>query len=319
VEVSPPSLLIQLDGGGQKWVAVPPETPVLRIAPGEKDLSRALRLGFGDLRAGDRILARVEGEPAIAGQVLMLSQGDLAQKQQAERDDWKRRGISGKVTAANSEAGEVEIATASRNETATVAIQTGAATEFRRYRSDSARFSDARPSAIRDIREGDQLQALGDRSPDGRTFRAEKIVSGSFRNFTAKVESVNPAEQTLLVRTAPGDPPLAVKVAPGSMLRRLSPEAASQLAGRKRGKTPAAGNVLDGSLTLTVNDLRPGDAVVIATVDDGGARETAVAAIAVIAGVEALLTRPAEAQREAIGSWNLSLDPESSGDRGGAR
>ncbi|MBS1856482.1 MAG: hypothetical protein JST11_14030 [Acidobacteria bacterium] len=319
VETSPPSLLIQLDGGGQKWVAVPPETPVLRIAPGEKDLSRATKLAFGDVRAGDRILARAEGEPGIAGQILMLSQGDLAQKQQAEREDWKRRGISGKVISVNSEAGEIAITTATREGAAAVVIQTGGATELRRYRSDSARFGDARPATIRDIRDGDQLQAVGERSPDGRTLRAEKIVSGSFHNFTARIETVNAAEQALLVRTSPGDPPVAVKIAPGSILRRLSAEAASQLAGQKRGKTAAAGNVLEGSLALTVNELQPGDAVVIATVDGTGGTGANVAAIAVIAGVEPLLKRSAEAQREVLGSWSLSLDPESSGDRGGGR
>ena len=51
------------------------------------------------MREGDRVLARAEGEPAIAGQIVVLSQGDLARKQQTERDDWKKRGVSGRVPA----------------------------------------------------------------------------------------------------------------------------------------------------------------------------------------------------------------------------
>ena len=39
--------------------------------------------------------------------------------------------------------------------------------------------------------------------------------------------------------------------------------------------------------------------------------------LAVIAGVDPLLKRSAEVQRELLGSWNLSLDPEGSGGRGG--
>ena len=105
-----------------------------------------------------------------------------------------------------------------------------------------------------------------------------------------------------------------MKIAPGSILRRLSAEAASQLAGQKRAKAsgPGTQNILDGSVALTVAELRRGDAVVIATLERrrrGGAG-TSVTAIAVIAGVEPLLKRSAEAQREALGSWDLSLDPE---------
>src|SRR5664279_1905992 len=73
VETSPPALLIQLDGGGEKWVAVPPGADVLRVASGEKDLAKAAKLKFDEVRAGDRVLVRAEGEPALARQVVVLS------------------------------------------------------------------------------------------------------------------------------------------------------------------------------------------------------------------------------------------------------
>ena len=189
-------------------------------------------------------------------------------------------------------------------------------TEQRRYRADSARFSDARRATIRDIRAGDQIQVLGDLSADGTTMTAEKIVSGSFRNFTATVDEVNPAQQEMVVKAAGNGPPVVVKIAPGSILRRLSAEAASQLAGQKRAKAsgPGTQNILDGSVALTAAELRRGDAVVIATLEDASAGAgTSVTAIAVIAGVEPLLKRSAEAQREVLGSWDLSLDPEAGG------
>jgi hypothetical protein len=144
---------------------------------------------------------------------------------------------------------------------------------------------------------------------------AEKTVSGSFRNFTATVDEVNPAQQEMVVKAADNGSQV-VKIAPGSILRRLSAEAASQLAGQKRAKAsgPGTQNILDGSVALTAAELRRGDAVVIAIVEDApGGDGASVTAIAVIAGVEPLLKRSAEAQREALGSWNLSLDPEAGG------
>ena len=317
VETSPPALLIQLDGGGEKWVAVPPGADVLRVASGEKDLAKAAKLKFDEVRAGDRVLVRAEGEPALARQVVVLSQSDLERQRQAERDDWKKRGVSGRVTAVNAETGAVSMQIAGRAESAVVMVKVGARTEQRRYRTDSARFSDARASTISDIRVGDQIQALGERTPDGKLMTAEKLVSGSFRNFTATVAEVNPAQQELTVSVGGNGPPMVVKIAPGSLLRRLSPQASAQLAGKNASKTGTQ-NILDNAVTLTVAELRRGDAVVIATGNGGPESAGApIAAFAVIAGVEPLLKRSAETQREMVGSWNLSLDPESSGGRGG--
>jgi hypothetical protein len=321
-ETSPPALLMQLDGGGEKWMAVPSDTDVLRVAPGEKDLAKAAKLKFDEVRAGDRVLVRAEGEPAVARQIVVLSQGDLERQRQAERDDWRKRGVSGRVSAVNPETGEVSILTAARFGSAVVVVKLGARTEQRRYGTDSARFSDARASTISDIHVGDQIQALGARTPDGRSMSAEKIISGSFRNFTATVAVVNPARQEMTVELVGNGPPMMVKIAPGSILRKLSPQATTQLAGTNAPKTgvPGTQNILDDSLTLTVAEFQRGDAVVIATGNGAPAGAGApIAAFAVIAGVEPLLKRSAEAQRELLGSWNLSLDPETSGGRGGQR
>jgi UDP-N-acetylglucosamine enolpyruvyl transferase len=103
-------------------------------------------------------------------------------------------------------------------------------------------------------------------------------------------------------------------------LRRLTAEAAAQLAGLKAVRIGASGpqNSLEGSQSLTVSDLRPGNAVVIATLNGNAEGSgTTVTAVAVLSGVEPLLKRSAEEQKEVLGSWNLTLDPEVSNDRGG--
>jgi hypothetical protein len=224
------------------------------------------------------------------------------------------------VNAVNSETGTVSMQIAGRADSAVVVVKAGPHTEQRRYRTDSARFSDARASTISDIQVGDQMQALGERASDGKSMTAEKMVSGSFRNFTATVATVNPAQQEISVSVAGNGPAVIVKIAPGSLLRRLSPQASAQLAGKNASKTgvPGTRNTLDNAVTLTVAELRRGDAVVIAT-GNGHPEGTGapIAAFAVIAGVEPLLKRSAEAQREMVGSWNLSLDPGASGGREG--
>ncbi len=329
VESGSRALLVQLDGGGEKWIGVPQALEALRVAPGERDIAKAVRIAFEEVRAGDRVLVRsasVTSDVVIATQLVVISQADLLRQQHAERADWKARGISGKVTALRAETGEVTITTNPRPVAEVIVVIVTGKTEQRRYRADSARFSDARPAALTDIRVGDQLQALGNRSGDGTILTADKIVSGLFRNFAATVEAVNPAQQEFTVEPAEGGPPLVVKIGPASILRKLRPDDASALTARKSAKQGDKGiassdpqTILESSHAVTLAELKPGDAVIIATGATGTQAGARIPVIALIAGAEPLFKRSREAQRELLGSWNLSLDPEPSGERGGSK
>jgi hypothetical protein len=95
-------------------------------------------------------------------------------------------------------------------------------------------------------------------------------------------------------------------MAPGSVVRRIRTVDAANSA-----------TIPEGSSPIDFASLRPGDAVVIATLEGGAEQANSrLAAIAVIAGVEALLKRSAQEQREYLGSWDLKLGEES-GDAGG--
>ena len=319
-------LLLRLDGGGEQWIAVPPELEILRIAPGEKDIGKASKLPLEDVRPGDRVLARSDSQAGgvpMVSQLLVVSQAEVVRRQTAEREDWKARGVTGKVTAVDPDKGEITILTRPRPVAKTITIQVSARTEQRRYRPDSARYSDAVPAVLGSLKPGDQVQALGERTPDGRMLLAEKLVSGAFRNFAARILNLDAANQQMTVEPAGGGPPLVVRIGPSATLRRLRPEDAAALASRKPAKAGEARNpgadpqtILDSSPVIALGDLKPGDAVIIATGGNGGDAGP-LPAIAVIAGTESLLKRSGEAQRELLGSWDLSLDPEEPGGRGG--
>jgi hypothetical protein len=186
-------------------------------------------------------------------------------------------------------------------------VQVGEKTVQRRYRPGSARFSDARPASLADIQAGDQLQALGDRTPEGTVLQAEKIVSGSFRYFPATVVAVSPDNGQLTVRLAEDRRVVEASLAPGSVVRRMR-----MAPGAKASAIP------EGFSPISFADLKPGDAVLVATVENGPGRAPAqLMAIAVIAGVEALLKRSTQEQQEMLGSWDLTLDVEAAGERGG--
>src|SRR5260221_703021 len=66
-------------------------------------------------------------------------------------------------------------------------------TEMRRYATDSIKFSDAKPAGFTDLKVGDQLRALGDKSEDGLHFTPQKVVTGSFRTVAGTVTAVDAA------------------------------------------------------------------------------------------------------------------------------
>jgi hypothetical protein len=310
VDTSTRTLLMKIDNGGEKWITTPPDVEILQVGPGDKDLSRATASTLEGVRTGDRVLVRSaepSGEVVVAIQVIVIRQSDLAEREKVERAAWTSRGISGRVLAVEPAAGQLTISTFARQASIAVIIKVSGNTVQRRYRPGSARFNDARPSSISDIGVGDQVLALGDRTPDGAVLNAEKLISGSVRYFPATVVSIDPQRQQFAIRLADGRRPAEVRMAPGSAVRRLR-----SVAGTNSAPTP------ESSSPINFAELRPRDAVVIATLEDGPQQAPSqLVAIAVVAGVEALLKRAAQEQREVLGSWDLRLDVESADERGG--
>ena len=77
----------------------------------------------------------------------------------------------------------------------TLTVEPSPDADIRRYAPDSARFADAQPGSLAEIKPGDQMRVLGNPSDDGSVVKAEKIVFGTFRQLAATVISVNPADR----------------------------------------------------------------------------------------------------------------------------
>ena len=173
-----------------------------------------------------------------------MSKGDVASLQQKDQEDWKKRGTTGTVTAIDTAAKTVVIKSGSR----TFTVQPSDKTTFQRYSLDSARFSDAKPSTFAEIKTGDQLRVLGNKSEDGTAIQAEKIVSGSFRQIAATITAINPQTGELTVKDLASKKPLTIKIDADSAMRKLPEQAARMMArryapgapGRPRARAQAA-------------------------------------------------------------------------------
>jgi len=217
----------------------------LRLPPGEKSMANATPITASDIGPGDRLLARGElsdDKTALAASTLVImTKADIAKKQQADQAEWRKRGVGGLVTAVDAKAGEVTINTRTMEGTKPLIIVASEKTAVRRYAPDSVKFADAKPGALAEIKPGDQVRALGDKSEDGTHYAAEELVSGSFRNVAATVTTIDPAANTIKVMDLATKKPLLVHLNADSTLRKLPEMVAKMIAMRTSGGAAGAG------------------------------------------------------------------------------
>jgi hypothetical protein len=277
-----------------------------RVAPGETDLRKAVTITFADIAVGDRVLARGkpgEKQSIVANLVVLMSQGDIAQRQEAERADWDKRGVSGLVLAVAPDAVTVNVHTPTGLKP--VVITPASAAVVRRYAPDSVKFIDANPSDLAAIKVGDQVKARGDRNEDGSRLSAVEIVSGTFKTVAGLVLSVDSQAGEIRIADLDSKKPLVVRLSPDSTLHKLTAQSAQSIASRLRGT--GAGDIqhlIEGSPRIMLGDLRNGDAVVISSTV--GATADRVTAITLLAGVEPILTKPGSKEMS-LGEWNLDI------------
>jgi hypothetical protein len=102
IDAAAKQLTIKTDAGASVTVTVSDKTSYKKLAPGEKSLTNATDTTLAEVGEGDRIMARgtvdIEHKSVPALQIIVMTKGDLAKKQDAERAEWRRRGIVGVIS-----------------------------------------------------------------------------------------------------------------------------------------------------------------------------------------------------------------------------
>jgi hypothetical protein len=236
--VSDNSIVLTTDSGSEQTVTFADAARIVRAIPGQTDLKNATPIAVSDIQVGDRVFARGqagEGNAVVAASAIVMKQSDIADKQQQEREEW-RRGVGGIVKAVDLAANTITITAAGKP----VLIHLSADTNLRRNAPDSAKFDDAKPGTLDQIKPGDQLQARGAKNADGTEFTAQAIVSGAFRSIAGTVISTDAANNTVTITDLATKKPMLVKITADSQLRKLPPMVAMGIAMRLKGGTPGA-------------------------------------------------------------------------------
>jgi Cu/Ag efflux protein CusF len=330
IDMAAKQMTIKTDAGSVVTVSLSDNTVYMRVPPGEKTLDKAAKIAGSEVAMGDRVFARgkvADDRKSVPARILIvMTKADIAKKQERDRAEWQRRGIVGVISALNADAKEITVTMRSRGaapQPVVIKASTPNVT-FRRYAPDSIKFSEAKQSSFSELKVGDQLRALGERSADGAQFIPEEIVSGSFRTVGGPVVAVNVAANEVKINDLVTKQPFTIAIRQDSLLRRIPPDMATMMAmrmgggggpggpgggsgqqpgggqpsqggaggeGRPAGAGPRGGvdfqEILDRVPAITLAELKAGDMIIVSSTS--GAEAGRVTAIAVVSGVEPLL------------------------------
>jgi hypothetical protein len=281
---------VKPDRGDSIFLKFGPETEVVRIAPGERDMSKAKPAKVTDIARGDRVMVSFVEGLTEARRIVVISADDIAARNEAERLDWQKRGISGIVAAKNDAGITLEIRTPGKVQTVALAITPR--TNIRRYAPGSVKFTEARPSDLAEISVGDQLRTRGWKNEDGSQVTADDIVFGTFLTRIGAVTAVHAEAGEVEMQELSTKQPLTVCITAGSRLKMLpdmremfkammSGGPAHHDGPQKEGEKFDLARTLEQLPTAAISDLKVGGAIVVtSTAGTENGKSTAIMLLA---------------------------------------
>lgn len=351
------NVTVKTQAGEVHQFQIPSSASIRRIEPGQTSLANAATIPLSDLAVGDRLLvliaANSSGATPQASEVVAIKHEDVVKRQQQQTQAWSE-GVGGLVKSVDPSTGDIVLAAGAGLSTKSITVHTTPSTILKRYAPASVSYLQATPAPIADIHPGDQLMARGTKNADGTEIAAQEVVSGSFRNISGLISSIDTAGQTITVKDLLTKKPVTIRITPEAQMRQLPERMAQFIAMRLKGQSPEGmaggrgprpengagapggngGNggmrrggpgmagggqispqqVLSRAPEIKFSDLQKGEAVMLVATQGS----SDVTAITLIAGVEPLLEAPAS--QDLLSSWSMSNGSgaaESAGGGGG--
>jgi hypothetical protein len=293
VDKSARRLVVKTTDGKRYTIGLNDKTVFNRMPPGETSLKNAVVITLEEVAVGDRVVARgVIADDAVAANLLLVIAGaDIAQVRAREQAEWERRGVAGRVAALNPQAKEITLRPSLPGAAPIIVVAGGKDVSFRRFTPEAVRFTDTKESRFEELKVGDHLRVLGERSADASRLTAEKVVSGAFYIVGGSVVQVNADKGELILNDIQTKQPVTVAVRTDSVMRRLPPELVKALEGGKGGAPADVQRQIEALPILKLADLKAGDGVLVLSAK--GASPSRATAIMLAAGVEDYLKRQA--------------------------
>jgi hypothetical protein len=308
------------------------KTVFKRVLPENPTLAAAVPSNLTEIGLGDKVLVTglvtddKKSLPAKA--VYLMSKADISNKQLAESEKWRTRGISGKVKEINAQTKEITATLSSLGAEKIIVLTSTDKSILRRYADNSVNFNDAKSASFNEIKIGDQIRAVGNKSDDGMKMTVEELVTGSFRQVVGKITAVDVTKNEITIKEIAGKdnknaksvvivinenvPMKKIPAEMGMMMQmRMGggmpqsggvrpptqgtgnpqpPQAGGQQGREGRGFSGGFDEMLERLPKITIADLKVGDT--IGTLTSANNSQTRITAIKLLSGVEAFLNAP---------------------------
>lgn len=224
---------------GEIDVILSASTTFKKIPPGPVSLKNAVESSLAEISVGDKIMVTglvAADKKTMPGKgVYLMTKADMAQRHTLEAEQWRTRGIAGKVTSVNPQTNQIGIEVRSMGASTSVLLAPKGDAEIKRYTANSVEYSEATKSTIADIKPGDMIRALGDRSPEGNVFTAEKIVTGAFQTVAGAIKAIDVEKKEVVITDFQTKKDIAVSISSFTTLKKFPEEMAQRMAAMQGG------------------------------------------------------------------------------------
>jgi hypothetical protein len=157
---------------------------------------------------------------------------------------------------------------------------------------------------LREIKIGDQLRILGEKSQDGSRFIARQVISGSFRILGGPILEVDSAKSEIVIYDVATKTPVTVVINANSNLRNIPSELVAALTQKRKGSTldPSTSGkggrsqptdlleIFDTLPRITIADLKNGRMLLISSTATSD--PSRVTAVLLATGLDPLFSHP---------------------------
>jgi hypothetical protein len=298
IKIDTAEIVVKPDNAAAVSAKLTSDTVVERVEPGAKDLKGAQAMQASDISVGDRVLVVLMPGAPVLRRIVDMSALDINKKNEGDRLDWTKRGISGVVAAKNGNEISLKMRSMQGEIRATVTVTDK--TKYKRYTPDSVKFVDAKMSKLDEVSVGDQLRTRGQKSEDGLKVTADDVVFGTFVTKAGTVTAVNPESKEIHVNEIGTNKPLLIKLTADSQIRKMpnfggpgaatagpAPGAGAPVGMRPGGAPPDLAQMIERMPAAKLEDLKPGDMVVVSSTK--GAKSDEITAITLLANADMLI------------------------------
>lgn len=216
---------------------VPPENPKTQV-----DSS------FSEIGVGDKVVVSgifgADKKSLPVRTVYLMTKSDISQKLTKDQEQWKTRGVSGRITAVNPQTKEITITTPGLMGAKTTVLTPKDNADFLRYAQDSVSYNDAKKSSFTELAVGDSLRAIGDKSEDGATFKAEKVLTGAFQTVVGTITAINAEKGEVTINNLQTKKDMTIVVDKNSLLKQFPAEMAQRMAQMQAMQAGGGGNMI---------------------------------------------------------------------------